>query len=170
MRTVFTRQYKRIDAYRTKIVFLLFFVGLNLTFTSAVMVTFSYPIIFGFIFTENFQKQAQFLYNGMLFWVKICSYATPFLLTFFMLDKVLKFMLSLQTFEQKLTKKLIDYIFRRYYRKHRRDPKIPKQLGFVLRCIASMNTWFLRRKTWQQYLIILCLFISHNPFLLRAVT
>jgi len=163
MKGIFIQQYKKIDEYRPKLVFMLFFMGINILFTLGVTLTAIYPFLFAFLLTPALKTGSTLFYNILYSILKPLTIATPFVITFFMLDKMLRAMLFLQTLEQRLVIKITQKFFYWYWKKHRNDPKMPRQLSRILNGFASINTWYFKRKKWQQYFIVLSLFLFYNP-------
>lgn len=165
IQSLFIRQFNKIDSCRKEVQFFYFFITLDLVFTGGILVTSLYPPIIAFLFPQEVVNQVTLIYNLIIKSLKIITVLTPFFLTFFLLDKALKLMIKVQKLERKLMQKIIERIFRWYYRKYRKDPQMPKFLQKTTRTLLTINTWLITRKVWQQYFLIIGLFLIDNPYL-----
>jgi hypothetical protein len=159
---VFARQFKKIDSYRGKIIFLLFVVALDASLNFGVLFTKSNQFLFAFILTEQVKKDAPLFYGMSIWFLKIFNIVGPFILAFFLLPVVLEGFLHLQKIEQKIVQKLIDRWFMYKFKKNRQDPTAPRFLIKATKHLASMNTWFTKRSVLCQYAIIIGIVFSEN--------
>lgn len=169
MQNIIKNQFYKIDKHRKDLQFLYFYICLDLTFTGSTFVTTLYPPLIDFLFPTQTINQAPFLYEIVANSLALIGLVTPFILTFFVLDKTLWLMIHAQRDQQKLMQKVVEWAFNRHYKKHRKDPKLPKWLNKILMILVGINTWLVSRKPWQQYTIILILFLINNPYILFLI-